>query len=264
MPREFLKRNGIRVLDRYSRTRWFRFLSPINFTLWKAIEKAAAEHAKGSLLDAGAGRRPYANMLREVADGYSSVDQKGDTGAGIDHVVDLHKFDLERRFDTILCSQVLEHCRDPETVLRRLAEHLNPEGRIILTVPHLSMLHNEPADYFRFTEYGLRVLLDSAGLEAIEIRKVGGFWVFFGHLVSTLAVNTVYGIPLIGGLAVYANAPVVGVFVVLDRLLGFRGLLPVNHLVVAKRLGEDKAKKNAAGSPRTARRRSPKKEGPTS
>lgn len=231
---EFLKRNGIRLLDHYSRTRWFRFLSPINFTLWKAIERAARGYAKGHLLDAGAGRRPYAAMLRPYVRTYFSVDRADDGSQAIDHFADLHELDLSRQFDTIVCSQVLEHCQDPGKVLERLRRHLAPRGHLILTVPHLSMLHNEPDDYSRFTEYGLRALLKRAGLEPVEVRKIGGLWVFLGHLFSTFALDLTFAVPLLGRLAVYLNVPVVVGFVLVDRLLGFPSLLPVNHLVVAR------------------------------
>jgi SAM-dependent methyltransferase len=232
MMMELLKRNGVRVLDRYSRTRWFRYLSPANYTLWKAMERAAAEHARGSILDAGAGRKPYENLLLRHGRDYFSVDWE-DRGTGTDATGDLHSLDLGRTFDTIVCTQVLEHTREPSEVLRRLREHLNPGGRLILTVPHLSMLHNEPHDYFRYTKHGLEEIFRAASLETVEVTPVGGLWTFIGLLVSQVWVNLPFSIPGIGFLALATNVPLVLGWVLLDRFLGFRSILPANYLVVA-------------------------------
>lgn len=238
MLKEYLKRNGTRLLDRYSRTGWFRFLSPVNFTLWKAVEQAALKHARGDLLDAGAGRRPYEKLLNRLVSAYVSTDVRQSKDEGIDHVADLHTLDLGRRFDTILCSQVLEHCQNPERVIGRLEKHLAPGGRLTLTAPHLSMLHNEPHDYFRFTEYGLRAMLERAGLEAVETRKIGGIVVFLGHIGSTFALNLTFGVPVLGYLALCANVPWVLGAVLADRVAGFSSLFPANQVVIAKRTSD--------------------------
>jgi len=230
---ETLKRNGVQVLDRYSRTRWFRYLSPANYTLWKAMERAAADYARGSVLDAGAGRKPYEALLLRHGESYFSVDWE-DRAAGIDASGDLHSLRLDRTFDTIICTQVLEHTRDPENVLRRLREHLAPGGRLILTVPHLSMLHNEPHDYFRYTKHGLAELFRSADLEPVEITPVGGFWTFVGLLVSQVWVNLPFSVPGIGFLALVTNVPLVLAWILLDRFFGFRSILPANYLAVAE------------------------------
>ncbi|HXK21913.1 MAG TPA: class I SAM-dependent methyltransferase [Myxococcota bacterium] len=42
---------------------------------------------------------------------------------------------LGRRFDLIVCADVLEHLRDPEICLRFLREHLAPDGRAVLSTP---------------------------------------------------------------------------------------------------------------------------------
>jgi SAM-dependent methyltransferase len=230
---ETLKRNGVQVLDRYSRTRWFRYLSPANYTLWKALERAAAEYVRGSILDAGAGRKPYETLLLQHGERYFSVDWE-DRGTGVDATGDLHSLQLDRTFDTIVCTQVLEHTRHPVKVLERLRDHLSPGGRLIVTVPHLSMLHNEPHDYFRYTRYGLDEIFRSASLDPVEITPVGGLWTFVGLLVSQVWVNLPFKVPGIGFLALVTNVPVVLGWILLDRVLGFPSLLPANYLAIAE------------------------------
>jgi len=63
------------------------------------------------------------------------------------------------RFDTIICTQVLEHVPNPFEALAELHRILRPGGRLLLTVPFLNNYHMEPDDYWRFTEYALKHLL---------------------------------------------------------------------------------------------------------
>jgi hypothetical protein len=59
----------------------------------------------------------------------------------------------------------------------------------------LAYLHNEPHDYFRYTEFGLRHLTVRAGFELLETRWSGGLLSFLGHLPSTFILNFCWGIP---------------------------------------------------------------------
>jgi ubiquinone/menaquinone biosynthesis C-methylase UbiE len=76
-------------------------------------------------------------------------------------------------FDTILCSQVLEHIMDPLLCLQEINRALKPDGRLYLTVPFLNEVHSAPQDYLRFTEYGLVELLNSTKFK-IETLEPGG------------------------------------------------------------------------------------------
>jgi ubiquinone/menaquinone biosynthesis C-methylase UbiE len=80
-------------------------------------------------------------------------------------------------FDTALCFQVLEHVEEPSLLLDEALRILKPGGGLILTAPHIWNEHEMPHDYFRFTRYGLRHLLEKAGFQVIEIRPMAGYFV---------------------------------------------------------------------------------------
>ncbi|NUM47374.1 MAG: class I SAM-dependent methyltransferase, partial [Anaerolineales bacterium] len=63
------------------------------------------------------------------------------------------------KFDTIICTQVLEHVPNPFSAVDELYRILRPGGRLFITVPFLNNYHMEPDDYWRFTEYALAFLL---------------------------------------------------------------------------------------------------------
>jgi len=51
------------------------------------------------------------------------------------------ELELGEKFDTIILMHVLEHVRDPVSVLKRIARHLSPKGKLILAVPNALSFH---------------------------------------------------------------------------------------------------------------------------
>ena len=79
--------------------------------------------------------------------------------------------------DTALSLQVLEHVPEPLDMLKEIRRVLKPGGHLILTAPHIWNVHEQPHDYFRYTQYGLEHLFKKAGLEIIEVRPMAGYFV---------------------------------------------------------------------------------------
>lgn len=86
-------------------------------------------------------------------------------GPGVDLAMDLtHDFGKideslgGKRFGTIICLSVLEHCAQPFLMAQNLTKLLKPEGKICLSVPFAWKFHGYPSDYWRFTHEGIKVL----------------------------------------------------------------------------------------------------------
>jgi SAM-dependent methyltransferase len=77
-------------------------------------------------------------------------------------------------FDGAVCSEVLEHVRDPRMVLAEIRRVLKPGASTIVTVPFYFHYHGDPDDYSRLTPHGLRVELERAGFEVDLVAGVGG------------------------------------------------------------------------------------------
>ena len=140
-----------------------------------------------SLLDLGAGSEPYAPLYRRYFAATVSVDvpysphdvSTVDVSASADSL----PFDAES-FDFVLCTEVLEHCSDPGTVLTEIARVLKPSGCAFLTTPLMVGLHEQPHDYFRFTRFGLSDLAERAGLTVEYVRPKGGYGAVFMLLLQ--------------------------------------------------------------------------------
>jgi SAM-dependent methyltransferase len=146
------------------------------FDTWTVIEAVTelAPLLKGKLLEVGCGHTPYKGLIEPFIDSYVATDN--DASASSPHIVAdaAHLPFGNETFDSILCTQVLEHVRDPLAVVREIHRALRPDGVALVTVPLNSGIHLAPHDYFRFTEFGLRQLCDGCGLTVELIRERGG------------------------------------------------------------------------------------------
>ena len=74
-------------------------------------------------------------------------------------------------YDAIVCANILEHVLDFRDAIDNIARWMHPGSRAIIVVPFLYPLHDEPQDYWRFTEHSLRDMF--LGFSTVEVRHRG-------------------------------------------------------------------------------------------
>jgi SAM-dependent methyltransferase len=74
-------------------------------------------------------------------------------------------------FEAVICLEVLEHVKDPGSVLSEVSRVLKPGGCAWFSTPFLYPIHDAPHDFTRFTEHGWRFQAKAHGLEVTTIRK---------------------------------------------------------------------------------------------
>jgi len=79
-------------------------------------------------------------------------------------------FDLDKTFDHIFVGDVLEHTEEPETVLTKIHELLNPGGTILISVPMQKKKHVGDQHLFTFAS-ALRLISGIFGLVRCEIHR---------------------------------------------------------------------------------------------
>jgi ubiquinone/menaquinone biosynthesis C-methylase UbiE len=146
--------------------------------LHRFLARAGQAVEPGQLvLDAGSGRAPYRDLFAHAR--YETADfvaVKGKKYTEQDYVCDLADIPVEdARFDHVLLTQVLEHLPSPSTVLAELQRVLKPGGTLWLTAPLFYAEHERPYDFFRYTQFGLRHLLESAGFDVEEVEWLEGY-----------------------------------------------------------------------------------------
>jgi SAM-dependent methyltransferase len=151
-------------------------------------ERAIQAHARGRLLDVGCGHVPLYDTYRSLVSENVCIDWENTLHANphLDHTVDLTgplPFG-DAVFDTVLLTDVLEHIPEPMKLVAEIARVLRPGGRLIAGVPFLYWLHEEPHDYYRYTEFALRRFCERNQLRVLELDSYGGLPEVLFDLVS--------------------------------------------------------------------------------
>jgi SAM-dependent methyltransferase len=125
----------------------------------------------GRVLDFGCGGSPYRRLFGPCT--YHRADLAG-SGAGLDfeYGPDSLLPAPSEDYDCVLSSQVLEHVGSPRSYLDESRRVLKPGGCLILTTHGLFEDHFTPCDYWRWTVYGLRKLVEESGYNIERISKL--------------------------------------------------------------------------------------------
>lgn len=124
------------------------------------------------VVDIGCGTKPYARFLDKSCS-YIGVDIDAEND-NVDIVSSVYDIDLaDSVADYIVSFQVMEHLEEPANMLKEAYRILKKDGMIFLTFPMSEELHEEPYDFFRYTEHGITYLLKKAGFTKIEVIRQG-------------------------------------------------------------------------------------------
>jgi SAM-dependent methyltransferase len=161
-----------------------------SYALYEFAEASGASVPAGArVLDAGAGEGRYRPEFAHTR--YVGVDLAvGDVAwdySGLDTIGDLVSLPFAANtFDAAVCMQVLEHVPEPLRVLQEICRVLRPGGRLFLSAPQSHHQHQKPHDYFRYTSFGLRYVLNRAGLTVQSIEPMGGYFWFLAFQLQNV------------------------------------------------------------------------------
>ena len=157
--------------------RWVLFFE---WEIQNSLQQFSASLAPFSrVLDAGAGECQH--KCHFSGHRYFAVDLAiGDANwnyGKLNAVADLAALPLAAAtFDAAIHIVTLEHVPEPKLVLQEISRCLRPGAPILVVVPHEWEVHQHPHDYFRYTCFGMRYLLEQAGFTSIEVRPSGGYF----------------------------------------------------------------------------------------
>ena len=131
-----------------------------------------------TVIDVGCGQQPLRGVVESGGARYVGFDVEQNAQGTVD-VLGFLDQDLpasltsERRYDVVLCTEVLEHVADWDTAFRNLSALVSPNGALIVTLPFIFPLHMEPVDFLRGTPYVIERLAAKYGLAVIESQRLG-------------------------------------------------------------------------------------------
>lgn len=151
-------------------------------------EFAASIPAGALVLDAASGGQPYRKLFAHVR--YESADfQEVDKDyLPSTYVCDIRAIPVEDgRFDAVIFNQGLEHMSEPDEVLKELNRILKPGGRMICTAPFFYEEHEQPYDFFRYTQFAYKHMLPKAGFKIESITWLEGYLGTVAYQMETAA-----------------------------------------------------------------------------
>lgn len=205
------------------------FINPNLFIRWYLYIniRNLAPKLGGKLLDFGCGRKPYCNLFSNVKE-YVGIDIEVSGHPHKESLVDIYyngkviPFDDEY-FDSIFCSEVIEHVFNVEEVLSEIHRVLKVDGIALFTFPFAYQEHEKPYDFARYTSYASKHIFEKNGFKIIEQRKAGHFSVALLQLwINYIYVN-------FASKNKYINVILTVIFISPFNLIGLLCLvLPVN------------------------------------
>jgi SAM-dependent methyltransferase len=219
----------------------------------KRLRAVVARFAKATppgalVLDAGAGPGMYRRLFDHATYEAADFAQLPSRYTPLDYVCDLTAIPVEDgRFDRIVCTQVFEHLPEPDRAAAELFRVMRPGGRLLLTAPFMFHEHQKPYDFYRYTRYGMRAVVERAGFEVERIARLEGYFgtlsYQFDRMYHALPRNPlrlekgwrlVYLAPLLLGTRQLANL-LRGAFARAELRWRLPGGDPKNYVVLATR-----------------------------
>jgi SAM-dependent methyltransferase len=224
--------------------------TPFHAGFWvrKRIDDAVfanAHQAHGVLLDVGCGVKPYKKIFDPFVETYYGTEyspESGYRGNRADVASDAAALPFaDESFDTILCTEVMEHVAYPEKVIEEFARVLKPDGIVITTAPFFYPIHDE-YDFFRYTDKGIPVMMERYGLSIEKVQPLSGtgltlaiMFNFFWYELGFIWTKWLYPFGVL-------LRPLLWLLIFIVNIVGFLSekLIPskqmsFNHLTIAKK-----------------------------
>lgn len=175
---------------------WFNI---INYDLYH-FHQDIAKHLKGDLLDIGCGQKQ--EVFKNKVKKYVGLDNSSTLKVNkTNEVTEADVFGdatalpfKDKTFDCVTALSLIEHVPEPQKVIDEAYRVLKKGGIFAVTCPFMNRIHTAPYDYFRFTEYGLRYMLEKSGFKIIKIEDGGGMWKMMGARLAGYFYSDLLGI----------------------------------------------------------------------
>lgn len=190
--------NGKQTLESMSQAVWYN----------KWTVKKFESFLKGDILEIGCGIGNFTNFLKkfgnvwaiDIVDSYikqTSQIEGGGINAGFGDIEKGEYFFKDRKFDSVVCLNVLEHIKDDKRALKNIHELLKADGNLILLVPAYDFLFGEIdksiGHFRRYYKNQLKNILEDMGFKVIKSRVInflGGIgWWISSRIFSSNKVN---------------------------------------------------------------------------
>ena len=164
------------------------------FIIKKRIEKHIKDIFTGSndkVLDLGCGKYPYYHRFLKGKITCFDIEKSNKTHLVGNADADFLPF-KRNSFDKVIAVNSLYYFRNPSKVAGHIAAILKKNGKLAVITPFFYPIHDAPADKYRFTEFGLKTLLEDH-FKVEKICAIGGIF----NLPAVILHSLIKGLPMI-------------------------------------------------------------------
>jgi len=173
-----------RLIDQYFKIFPEIIMHNHTYQLKRFVKEVSEKCLKGKkIIDVGAGTCQYKKYFKNLK--YYSQDIINNPQKTIDYIGEIDILP-SNSFDYILCTQVLEHLKEPKEAFNTFSRILKKNGKLFLTTHMAFEEHLAPYDYFRYTKYGLKYLAEENNFKVERIIPQGGRFLVLAKEIQIL------------------------------------------------------------------------------
>ena len=155
----------------------------------QSINDIVVDH-DGSILDLGCGELPYQRFYHGKFAQCVAADYDVRSSAVACRLSAESLPFREASFDCVLFSEVIEHIPQYDLAISEISRVLKPGGTLIITWPFMYPMHEIPADFRRFTEFGMQHDLKKNGLEVTKLSRRGGAFALSWQILEFFVIGS--------------------------------------------------------------------------
>jgi SAM-dependent methyltransferase len=143
-----------------------------------------------NVLDVGCGEKPFYPYFHDFTKNYIGTEII--ENEYVDVICPAEDLLIEDNWaDVVMCLSVMEHVNDPDKVISELFRVTKKGGLLLLSTHGFFPWHPYPQDHWRWTQTGLKLIIEKGGFDSVEIHAtrgtISGIFFLLAHYTNTWA-----------------------------------------------------------------------------
>lgn len=199
--------------------------------LYKFISDELNNKKDLNCLNIGSGG-PIEELLKKKVKNYYSIDIDENRKPNEIKNICSNNFKIDFNPNLICIFETLEHCENPIKAVENIHNTLNKGNICLASVPFNFHIHDEPNDFFRFTEYGCKLIFKNFS-EVKVLRRNGWLESIFVNFIRLEKENNILS-KIIGKLFIIINILTYPIIVVIQKIIPSKKLTTGYFIIATK------------------------------
>ena len=199
--------------------------------LYKFISDELNNKKDLNCLNIGSGG-PIEELLKKKVKNYYSIDIDENRRPNEIKNICSNNFKIDFNPNLICIFETLEHCENPIKAVENIHNTLNKGNICLASVPFNFHIHDEPNDFFRFTEYGCKLIFKNFS-EVKVLRRNGWLESIFVNFIRLEKENNILS-KIIGKLFIIINILTYPIIIFIQKIITSKKLTTGYFIIATK------------------------------